>query len=322
MRHLFIIDPPTKLDLPRDTSFLLMRECFRRSQRVCYCTAGELMVLGRAGAVDFSAFCHQLSFDKAGVFHEASCGEEKLAAFDMLHIRKDPPFDDAYLYLCLCLQMLQGPIVLNNPGNLARYNEKLSILLYPEFITDTVVSAQAPVLAAFAEKVGGQAVMKTLGDAAGRGVRLVGPGDAKVFDELTRGGLVPVMAQRFLPQIYQGETRIFLLDGEPLCWIRKFPPPGSFKANFDPGSRGERCELSSADLAICAALKPFLRQQGFVLVAIDIIDGLLSEINVTSPGLLVETNAINGSHSECAVVDCFERLWAAGKEVPGFLGGA
>ncbi len=226
-------------------------------------------------------------------------------SFDCVLIRKDPPFDSSYLTLLLLLEELRRPLVINSPGALLRYNEKLSIFLFPDYITETLASSSLDRIRNFIREVGGTAVLKPLFSCSGRGVKLLRDSDPSLDDEIlssTGNGTRKVMLQRYLPVTTEGETRVFLLEDRVLAVMKKFPAPGSFKANFDFGARGLPHTLTSREEAVCRAVGTFCARAGIILSALDLIDGCLSEFNITSPGLLVESNRVNNARYQEDVI--------------------
>ncbi len=302
-KTLWILDPLEKLRLEADTSILLMNEALRRGWEV-YSAADS----------DLSRDNHGL-FGRARRYREAIppsvpggpavTEEVDLESFDLVVIRKDPPFDETYLSLLLLLGGLRRPLVVNRPDTLLRCNEKLAIFLFPEYITETLVAAALTRIREFIQNVGGTAVLKPLFSCSGRGVHLLRRGDPGLEETVaaaTAGGSRPVMLQRYLPEITAGEARVFLLEDRILSVMKKIPAAGSFKANFDAGARGEPHELTPREREICFRAGKFCRRRGIILSALDLIGGRLSEFNITSPGLLVESNRVNGSDSQVEVI--------------------
>ncbi len=224
-----------------------------------------------------------------------------LESFDLAVIRKDPPFDETYVALLLLLQELRRPVVVNDPVTLLQRNEKLSIFLFPEYITSTLVVSSPGRICDFVREQGGTAVLKPLFSCSGKDVHLLRDGAAGLEETViaaTRGGTLPVMIQRYLPEVTAGETRVFLLEDRVLSVIKKVPAAGAFKANFDFGARGVTHELTGREREICFRVGKFCRREGIYLSALDLIGGFLSEFNITSPGLLVESNRVNKTRCE------------------------
>jgi len=299
LKSLWILDPFDRLRIEADTSVLLMNEALRQGWEVHSAPDFDLYRDNRGPGARARRHEHPIT---PGIREEPGETEDlDLESFDLVMIRKDPPFDETYLSLLLLLDGLRRPLVVNNPGALLRRNEKLSILLFPEYVADTLVTASPGRIRDFVRSQGGAGVLKPLFSCSGKGVHLLDEGDDK-FDEIvaasTRGGTRTVMVQPYLEAVRKGETRVFLLEDKILSVMKKIPAAGSFKANFDFGARGEPHELTGREREICFRVGKFCRREGICLAALDLIGGFLSEVNVTSPGLLVESNRVNSSRCE------------------------
>ena len=213
-----------------------------------------------------------------------------LQRFDAVWMRKDPPVDEAYLYATHLLELAerQGVRIINHPAALRAWNEKLSALRWSHLMAPTLVASQVETLAAFVADHG-EVVLKPLGGRAGQGVVFAAagtPGLRALLELVTAQQTLPVMVQAFLPGVAAGDKRILLVDGEPLGAVNRVPSGGAggeFRSNLAVGGQPQATALSAAERAICAELAPALRAEGLFFVGIDVIDGRLSEINVTSP---------------------------------------
>lgn len=299
LKSLWILDPFKKLRIEADTSVLLMNEALRQGWEVSSAADSGLFRDNR-GLFGRGRKHHQPITPRI-LEEPARTAEADLDSFDLVVIRKDPPFDESYLSLLLLLQGLRRPLVVNNPVTLLRRNEKLSILLFPEYVTATLVTASPGQIREFVREQGGSAVLKPLFSCSGRGVHLLRWGEEDFEDTVassTGNGTRPVMLQRYLEEVTSGETRVFLLEDRVLSVMKKVPAVGSFKANFDAGARGEPHELTGREREICGKVGAFCRREGIILSALDLIGGFLSEFNITSPGLLVESNRVNSARCE------------------------
>jgi glutathione synthase len=210
-----------------------------------------------------------------------------LTRFEAVWMRKDPPVDEAYLYATHLLELAerQGVRVINRPAALRAWNEKLGSLRWSALMAPTLVASGVEQLAAFVAEHG-EVVLKPLGGRAGQGVVFAAAGTQglrALLELVTAQQTLPVMVQAFLPGVAAGDKRILLVDGEPLGAVNRVPSGGEFRSNLAVGGQPQATELSEAERAICAALAPALRAEGLFFVGIDVIDGRLSEINVTSP---------------------------------------
>jgi glutathione synthase len=186
--------------------------------------------------------------------------------------------------------------VLNRPAALRAWNEKLSSLRWSHLMAPTLVASRVEALAAFTAEHR-EVVLKPLGGRAGQGVVFASaatPGLRALLELVTAQEQLPVMVQAFLPGVSAGDKRILLVDGEPLGAVNRVPSGGEFRSNLAVGGSPEVTELSGAERAICAELAPALRAEGLFFVGIDVIDGRLSEINVTSPTGVREVERLAG----------------------------
>ena len=307
--QLFVVDPIERLRPTKDSSVALMQAAQRAGQQVWVCTPADLAVHGRDPA-------HQPLVQAQPVrlaeirpsasgwelpepwFEAAEPRWIPLAAFPRVWMRKDPPVDEAYLYATHLLELAerQGVRVLNRPASLRAWNEKLGALRWSHLMAPSLVATRVDQLAAFAAEHG-EVVLKPLGGRAGIGVvRSHGqaPGLKALLELVTGQQQLPVMVQAFLPAVTAGDKRILLVDGEPLGAVNRRPAAGEFRSNLAVGGQPEACELSDAERDICAELAPALRAEGLFFVGIDVIDGRLSEINVTSPTGVREVERLGG----------------------------
>jgi glutathione synthase len=213
-------------------------------------------------------------------------------------MRKDPPVDEVYLYATHLLELAErgGVRILNRPRALRAWNEKLGSLRFAHLMAPSLVSSRVAQISAFAAEHG-EVVLKPLGGRAGQGVVHVrgdAPGLPSLLELVTRQERLPVMAQAFLPGVRAGDKRILLVDGEPLGAINRLPRKGEFRSNLALGGTPEPTELNTAERRICEAIAPTLRDDGLFFVGIDVIDGYLSEINVTSPTGVREVEGLSG----------------------------
>jgi glutathione synthase len=221
-----------------------------------------------------------------------------LEAFAHVWMRKDPPVDEAYLYATHLLELAErhGVRVINRPAALRAWNEKLSALRWSHLMAPTLVASRVAELAAFTAQHG-EVVLKPLGGRAGQGVVFASaatPGLRALLELVTAMETLPVMVQAFLPGVAAGDKRILLVNGEPLGAVNRVPSGGEFRSNLAVGGQPEPTDLSEAERAICAELAPALQAEGLFFVGIDVIDGRLSEINVTSPTGIREVERLGG----------------------------
>jgi glutathione synthase len=303
---LFVVDPITRLNPVKDSSIALMQAAQRSGLAVWVCAQEVLSTAGGQGPrawVQPIRLAAIAPTDAGWVVPEPwyELGEPcdlPLTHFRWVWMRKDPPVNEAYLYATQLLDLAEplGVRVLNRPAALRGWNEKLGALRFSHLMAPSLVSARVEPLAAFTADHG-EVVFKPLGGRAGQGVvraSATAPGLRALLELVTQQQLLPVMAQAFLPGVVAGDKRILLVDGEPLGAVNRLPMAGEFRSNLALGGAPVAAGLSDADLRICAELAPVLRAEGLFFVGIDVIDGRLSEINVTSPTGVREVERLGG----------------------------
>jgi glutathione synthase len=256
--------------------------------------------------------CQEISCDDPptkGVF--GANEEKKLDSFQVIHLRTDPPFDMDYYYTTIILDLVKKALVVNNPTAVRSLNEKMAIFHFPHLITDTILTRFPDDCCAFAKKCDGKLIAKQLGDCSSRSIVKLAGSDEEIrqqFSELVKKWEGPIMLQRFLEEVSLGETRLTLINGEIAGWMKKRPKSDSFLASLDFGATVESCELTKRDHQIINEVGPFLQKHGLLLASLDVINGHLSEINITSPGLLKHTNDVMNIKLEAILEDAVEKL--------------
>jgi glutathione synthase len=226
-------------------------------------------------------------------------------------MRKDPPFDLAYFFATHVLGLVDPAttFVMNDPRGLREANEKLYALHFPEVIPESLVSAEAERLKAFMETLGGEMVVKPLDGCGGAGVFHVHRGDRNlnaILELSTANGTRLLMAQRYLPAVRQGDKRLIVLAGEPLGAIYRVPREDEARGNIHVGGRVERATVDARDREICRVMAPRLAADGLWFVGLDVIGGMVTEVNVTSPTGVQEIDRLDGVCIEARVLDLVE----------------
>jgi len=311
MHVLFIIDPLETLNLTTETSLLLVEELARRGHRAAVAGLGDLYLSERGAGVRTRSIALDLTRRPFYALGPATDG--RFGDFDLVLMRKDPPVDADYLAATFVLERAAAEVpVLNDPLSLRTVNEKLLPLAVPELTPPTLVSNDAARLAEFAARHR-RIVLKPLDDCSGRGIEALDAADAsRIAAYVTRHGGHYVLAQRFLDGVAAGDKRIFLLAGDPIGAVNRVPQSPAHLANIHQGARVEPTTLNARDRAIVAAVKPLLLARRLWLAGIDVIDGWLTEINVTSPSAARQINQVSGLRIERTIVDFLERA-AAGQ---------
>ena len=239
-----------------------------------------------------------------------------LAGIDVILMRQDPPFDMAYITATHLLEHVrETTLVVNDPVSVRNAPEKLFATHFSSLMPPTIVTSEREEIVAF-RREHGDIILKPLFGNGGAGVFHLRPEDdnlnalLELFTTLYRE---PIMVQRYLPAIREGDKRIVLIDGEAVGGVLRVPAAGEARANLHVGGEARKTDLTKREREICAALGPVLKEQGLIFVGIDVIGDYLTEINVTSPTGLQEINRLDGKHLETLVWDAIEaRLKARG----------
>jgi len=309
MNLLFVVDPLASLKPYKDSSVAMMRAAVARGHEVHACEARQLYV--RLGRV--CADCDALDvLPGDDWFRVRRQRESTLGDFDAVVMRTDPPVDIDYLLATHLLGIAEqnGARVLNKPAALRDFNEKLAILNFPAFIAPTLVAAQAVEIEAFLIEHG-DVIVKPLTEMGGAGIfrlTVADPNRNAILETLTQRGRRAIMAQRYLPEIRDGDKRILLIEGEVVPWaLARIPQPGETRGNLAAGGTARAQPLSERDREIAEALAPWARDRGIFLAGLDVIGDCLTEINVTSPTGFQEIAAQTGHDVATQFIAALER---------------
>lgn len=302
MRSLFVMDPIDSLDLKGDSTFMLMLASSGRNWPVSWCHPQAMW--GEAGKA--FAKVQDVVTTRAG-FSPGSWREAPLSEFDVVWMRKDPPFDMTYIFSTYLLDLC-GPrtLVLNSPAGLRSRNEKLFAAAYVDLTPPTLISRDITRIVAFAEAQPDRVVLKPWDGNGGRGVLVSRAGDPNLramIEVLSDEGRRYILAQRHLPEIVEGDKRILLVDGEPAGAVLRVPGKSDHRGNLHVGATAHATTLTDREREICARIGPVLRAEGLVFVGIDVIGGWLTEINVTSPTGIQQVNRFDGVAIEEQLLD-------------------
>src|ERR1043166_6362717 len=304
-----IMDPIEIINIDKDTTFVLMLELQKRGHEIYYMQLDDLFIRGGTPHGEF----RRLRVARATPHYEL--GERATGAledFNSILMRKDPPFDMRFFFATHLLTLVdkQKCFVMNEPMGLREANEKLYALRFPEQIPQTLVTANLPRLRHFMEELGGEMIIKPLDGCGGSGVFYLNKQDRNtgaILEAATDYGRKLIMAQRYLPEIRQGDKRIIVLNGKPLGAVLRVPLDSDNRGNIHVGGQVVKTELSARDIEICEALAPLLKSDGLYFVGLDVIGNFLTEVNVTSPTGIQEINALNGVNLESKVIDFVEQ---------------
>jgi glutathione synthase len=315
---LFVMDPIASIDVHKDTTFALMFEAQRRGHRVLTCELADLSVEeGRPVALARAVALRREQGRHADLAAPRTLVVDDVA--DAVLQRKDPPVDADYVAATQILWLCRRALVLNRPDSVIWANEKLYALQFPDVTPETRVSRRIPEFVDFLAKMGGEMIVKPLGGKGGEGVFHVRHDDRNLFSILetaTGFGTRWAVAQRYLPEVRQGDKRILLLEGEPLGAVLRVPAPGETRANLHVGGTPVQTRLDERDRLIVERLRPHLLRDGLFFVGIDVIGGRLTEVNVTSPTGVQEVNALDGTCLEARILDRLEERVRARQPSP------
>ena len=288
MAYLFIIDPIESLNKTKDSSLLLMKECLRRNIEVHFSEINQFSI--DEGNVNIHSQ-KILSLEKGIKYQDTELNLSSF--FKKIFIRKDPPFDDDYLNLTYLLDhaVQEGTDVINNPSSIRNHNEKLSILNFQKIIPPTIVTSNASDVVNFL-KIHEKIVLKPINGMAGNGIFVIDELDKNInsiLETSTVNNTKVMMAQKYIPDITEGDKRIIIIKGEPLPFcLARIPDGKDFRANLAKGGTGIAKKLTADDIKIVNVIKKYLVKSKLDFVGIDVIGKYLTEINVTSPTCLVE----------------------------------
>jgi glutathione synthase len=302
------MDPMESVDIDADSTFVLALEAKARGYSLYHYLPDEMIF--RDGLLFARLHALDVRREHGNYFTLGAADTVDLATMDVVLMRQDPPFDMAYITATHLLEHIHPKtLVVNDPAAVRNAPEKLFATRFDGLMPPTLISADADAVAAFREEHK-DIILKPLYGNGGAGVFHVAPGDEnlnallEMFAEFYRE---PIMVQRYVPEVRNGDKRIILVDGVPAGGVNRLPAPGDARANFHAGGTAMKTELTPRDLEICAAIGPELKDRGLVFVGIDVLGDYLTEINVTSPTGIQEINRLDNICIEAMIWDAIER---------------
>ena len=306
------MDPIERIRIAGDSSFALMLEAQARGHELFYYTPERLSLAG--GRVRAALQPVAVRDAVGDHFTLGEARDTDLAEMDVVLLRQDPPFDSGYLTTTHLLERIHPhTLVVNDPASVRNAPEKLFVMDFPDLMPATLISRDRAAIEAFRE-AHGDVVMKPLYGNGGAAVFKMArrdPNFGSLFDLFTATFREPWVIQEFLPAVTQGDKRIILVDGEPLGAVNRVPTGDDIRSNMVRGGAAHATDLSKRELEICARIGPELKRRGLLFVGIDVIDGRLTEINVTSPTGLRAIKRLGGPDLAAAIWDCIEAKRAA-----------
>lgn len=305
------MDHVESIDIDGDSTFVLALEAQERGYQL-YHYGPESLSLDRGRVV---AVAEEMTVRRDyGNHHDLGEPRElNLADVDVVLMRQDPPFDMSYITATHILDHIHpDTLVVNDPTHVRNAPEKLFVTEFPDLMPPTLITRDPARVAAFRAEFK-DIIVKPLFGNGGAGVFHLSPGDEnlnsllEMFAEASRE---PVMVQQYLPAVREGDKRVILVAGEPAGAINRIPAEGEARSNMHVGGQAIASGLDDRDLEICERIGPALKDRGLIFVGIDVIGGLMTEINVTSPTGLQEIARYDGTHLEKNIWDAIERKLA------------
>ncbi len=307
------MDPIERIHIKKDSSFAMLLEAQARGHSLSYFTDRSLSLRnGRAFGLERTLSVRD---DAANWFSLGAPSRVELDQFDVILMRKDPPFDTQFLYDTMVLEMAEarGVLVVNKPQALRDANEKLFSAWFPQCCPDVLVSRDLEELRDFVFHHG-DTVIKPLDSMGGNSIFRARSDDLNlnvILETVGRNGQALTMAQRYLPEILDGDKRILLINGEPVPYaLARIPSSADFRGNLAKGGRGEARTLTDRDRWLCAEIGPELKRRGMIFVGLDVIGNFVTEINVTSPTCIRELDQAYGLNIAGQLFDVLEGLRA------------
>ena len=309
MKIAFVADPLDSFKIQKDTTFAIMREAARRGHALYAMEQEDLA--WRGGAAFGHARRFHLTGEKPAWYRAEGPAATPLGDFDAVLMRKDPPFDMEYVYSTYLLELAEdaGARVFNRPRAIRDWNEKMGIARYARFTPPTLVTRRDSLIREFLAEhrdvilkpldgMGGVSVFRVRGD---------DPNVNVIIETVTHYGRKHVMAQRFIPEIRDGDKRVLLIGGRVVPYsLARIPKPGETRGNLAVGAKGVARELSARDREIAQAMAPALNEEGLLLVGLDVIGDWLTEVNVTSPTCFQEITEQTGFNVAGMMLDALE----------------
>ena len=305
MKIAFQMDPITSVDINADSSFRIAEEAQARGHELFFYSPDHLAY--EEGEITARGHSMVLRREQGNHVDLGPFERVNLKDFDVVWLRQDPPFDMHYITSTHLLDRLApDTLVVNDPFWVRNYPEKLLVLDFPDLTPPTTIARDLNTIKEFKAKHG-DVILKPLYGNGGAGVFRLDAKDRNLtsLHELFTGfSREPLIVQKFLPDVSNGDKRVILVNGEPVGAINRVPAAGETRSNMHVGGRPEKVGLTERDLEICAAIGPLLREKGQVFVGIDVIGDYLTEINVTSPTGIQELERFDS-------VNIAEKIWEA-----------
>ncbi len=301
------MDPIETVNIDGDSTFALGLEAERRGHSLCHYLPKDLSF--KEGQVMAKLRPMTLRRERGNHYSLGEASRGSLTEMDVVLMRQDPPFDMSYITATHILEHIHPKtLVVNDPVSVRNAPEKLFVTHFPELMPPTLITSSSEEVMQFRQEQK-DLIVKPLYGNGGAGVFHIAPGDEnlkvllELFTDLYRE---PIMVQRYLPEVRQGDKRIILVDGKAAGAINRVPAAGEARSNMHIGGRAEASKLTRREEEICEAIGPSLQQQGMIFVGIDVIGDYLTEINVTSPTGIQEIDRFDHGNLSAQIWDAIE----------------
>ena len=301
------MDPIARINIRGDSTFAMLLEAQARGHSISYYTPDHMAQRGR----DVFATVRPLSVrDKEGDHFElGDSSRVNLASFDVILLRQDPPFDLAYISTTHMLERIHpNTLVVNDPAEVRNAPEKIMVMEFTDLMPPTLISRDLDEIKAFRAEHGDVVMKPLFGHAGGAVFRLTAEdlNFGSLYDLFATMFREPWVIQKFIPEVKAGDKRILLVEGEFAGAVNRVPAADDLRSNMARGGAAQATELSPREREICARLGPELRKRGLLFVGIDVINGNLTEINVTSPTGIRAIQRLGGPDAAAKLWDCIE----------------
>lgn len=308
-----VMDPIQSINYKKDSSLAMLWEAQDRNWEIYYFEQKDLFINEGVASGNYQKL--SVARDPEKWFELGDQGVIALGDLDVIFMRKDPPFDINFIYTTYFLEMAEeaGALIVNKPQSLRDCNEKIFATHFPQCCTPTLVTQNADQLKAFVEQQK-KTIFKPLDGMGGASIFRVDEGQPNlnvIIETLTELGQRPIMAQKFIPEIKEGDKRILVINGEPVPYgLARIPTAGEVRGNLAAGGSGVPKPITDRERWIVSQVAPTLKAKGLIFVGLDVIGNYLTEINVTSPTCIREIDAAHDTQIPAKLMDCVTELLA------------
>ena len=301
------MDDPKKINISEDSTYMIIKESLNRGIKCFYNDPNWVYAdINRKNKIKSHIFRIFLKDNGTLTYDIKNKINVDLENFSAIFIRQDPPYDMKYISNTYLLEKLKKPMVINNPSELRNFPEKHIMMNFPDLTPSTIISSDVEVLIKFIEK-NNEVILKPAYGNGGLGIVKVDASKRNLTNFLSKYinqfSNNPIIAQRFLKNYIRGDKRVILINGNVKGSVLRVPKKNSIKSNFHAGGSAVKTSLNKKEKLICQKIKNFLINKKLYFVGIDIIDGFLTEINITSPTGIQEINRLDGVNIEKSIIN-------------------